>query len=932
MPFEKLQDAVNLLSKYIVLPRNADVPISILTSASEGTQSIPAGQRLIDLFLNITRGSKPSKTLAKLLKDLETGSDTSGAELSKKIDIFVNGNPRDPDKTVRKIIGENSDTLSIIKVNTMRITPAGRLVDATSMFMNMIPTLEMSRAVPYLTIEVQTKRPPLANGKVQGISLVRFLRGAEDVSSNPYTQNLVLALQTDVDGNVASDVTNSGMELFTAPQTLVDPSIELDGNRAARVQDRFRPFMSIEKLSVNVEPQYGFFSYRTATLDITLHDRTRLNEIADFIRPDLYKNTELMIEYGWSHPDASRENTYAMLLNAMRVKEKYGVVNSSFSFTKTGEVKIKLKLFTRGIFDMQKISIGDDPNVKTARDRIIELQETITQIRLRVLQEDTSKTAKEIRPEQQLFAHAEDIGQSLKLSPEAEAAVKKFIGGGNKGLTGDMQTLYNSLAALYGQRGKKGEIDAVKQTVATVIKKKFDKINSEKGKKDSDPFIARAKDSLTATFNVANLSDFKFVSKDYISFGKLMALFVGQPLSNKKDAYEDVQLIFYPFNSKAGAISRLNIAEFPIKLVDLQTGLQGLGTERGLDIPLVDFMSYIANNFIDDMSNQAYGLGNSYDSSIDKDTGMRKPPEAKKGVDETALLNRVQIRLKALGAQDGVFKMPQIDVVIETVPLDASNDGESVKTESNKTILKIHFFDKCSTAYESLGQLILASRENSLNALGNNIADPDKSMDHITTYNHYLTEAEKIGIITPKKLATEASDVKMFDVKYDFEKLKDFLHRNMPTIVYGVNNTAIEEATFSTMQEPKLSTIHMRRAGEQSAQAPAGLTRSNLPLRTLPAQVSMTTAGCPLIHYMQQFFIDFGTNTTADNIYGVNKLSHEIEPGKFFSKVELIPLDAYGRYESIATQVANAINTLKDAIDKQNSSPPPGPGSKVSKS
>jgi hypothetical protein len=293
----------------------------------------------------------------------------------------------------------------------------------------MVPTLEMSRAVPYFTIEIQTKRPPIsADGKAQGMSLARFLQGAVDTSSNTLDQTLLLALQTDIDGNVTEGVTNSGVELFTTPQTLVDPTLGIDGLRSAPTIDKFRPFMSIEKLTVDVQPQVGFFSYRTASLELTLHDRSRLNEIADFIRPDLYGSTELMLEYGWSHPDTSDQNAYGLLLNAMRVREKYGIVNSSFSFTSSGEVKIKLRLYTKGFTDTQTVTIGDGiDEVKTAREALEELQRVITEVRTRVLQEDTTKASKEIRGEQQLFAYGEDLGAALVLAPEAAAAVKKFL-------------------------------------------------------------------------------------------------------------------------------------------------------------------------------------------------------------------------------------------------------------------------------------------------------------------------------------------------------------------------------------------------------------------------------------------------------------------------------------------------------------------------
>lgn len=908
MPFERLQDAVDMLSKYIEMPGNATIPASVISPQIGDTTQKQAtvSSEALKLLLDVSRGSLPANEMSKRIKGL-TGDD---AEAAQKIKFFLGAD-------MRKITGIDVPKLSIIQSNTVRITPAGRFTDAIAMFLNMIPTLEMSRVVPYLTVDVQTKRPPISSdGRAQGLSLFKFLQGAANVSSKQGDKNMLLALQTNAEGkNLDDGHTTSGMEMFLSPQTLVDPDPTIDGRRSAPVIDKFRPFMSIEKLTVDVDPQVGFFAYRTANLELTLHDRSRLNEIADFVKADLFNSVELMLEYGWSHPDATDKdnNAYAILLNALRVREKYGIVNSSFSFTKSGEVKIKLRLFTKGFTDTQSVSIGDNAEqVKSARQAIEELQRVITEIRIRVKGDDTTKAAKEIRGEQQLFAHAEDLGATLELSKEGAAAVKKFLKANDKNLTGDMKTLHDSLLKLYGKEGKGGEdVKAVKTTVAENVNKKLASIKVPP--KNSDPFLKSAKSKFDESFH-DEIKDLIIAENNSVSFGRLMALFVGSPLASNNDRYEDVQLIFYPFNAKAGAVAQLNISEFPIRVDDLIKSFTGLGTQRGLSIPISDFLQHIMNNFIDDMSNTAYGLGKTYTTKIDENTGIRTPVGDSNKNDDTKLFTAVQKRLKLIGVQDGTFRMPQVDVMIETVPLDVSQNGQSTKIESKKTVLKIHFFDKCSSAYESLGQMILASRENELTALGN-MSKTDAN-DHNTCYSHYLTLAANANIISAVK-ARDAKDVKVYNVKYDYEKLKRFIRQNMPSIIYGCNNTNIEDANFATMQDPRQTAINMMKTGDQGASAPAGLTKANLPLRTLPAKVSLVTAGCPLISRMQQFFIDFGTNTTCDNIYAVSKLSHELVPGKFQTRIDLLAQDAYGRYETLATQVGVSIQKIAEAIDQQ---------------
>lgn len=930
MAFEKLQEAVDQLKRYNEMPDVSNVPLSLLSPRTEGAPAqVTTSEQLANLLINVSRGSKSAKKIAEKISDLRTKSKGDEKDILDRIKIYTEDNPLDPAAKISTVIGRvtNASKLSVIQIDTVRLGQANRLVDAVAIFLNAIPTLEMSRCVPYLTVEVQAKRPPTsADGKAQGMSLMRFLQGSIDVREQSVNRNLLLGLQTDIDGNVTAGdaaVTNSGMELFTSPQTLVDPSVSIDGLRSAPVIDKFRPFMSIEKLTVDVTAQVGPFSYRTATLDVTLHDRSRLNEIADFVKPDLYGSTELMIEYGWSHPDASGQNVYATLLNSMRIREKYGIVNSSFSFTKTGGVKIKLKLFTKGYYETQTVTIGDDADrAKSAREALQELQQTITEIRVRVMQDDTTRAAKEIRGEQQLFAHGEDIGTAIKLTPEAQQAVRKFIQKNDKGVSGDLKVLRDSLLQLYGKdgRGTPGsKVGDFKDTVAGNIRSK---VASIKGGTETDPFLKTGLASLEKLAKEKSLGNsFSKLSNGYVSFGRLMSVFVGQPMAMKDPGFDDVQLVFYPFNAKAAACANLNIAEFPVKIDELEKGFAGFAVDHGLAITVEEFVKYIANNFIDDITNRAYGLQLNYHTKFDPQTGIRVN-DVGKDVDESHLLDNVAERLRKMGVQDGVFKMPQLAVTMETVPMDVAGVDENAKIESGKTVLKIHFFDTCCSSYESMSQLIRVSRENTIDALGNIAVKSDSDLhEHAATYRKALDDAHRAGLleIIPAK---DAKGVSVYNARYDFERLKTFIRQNMPSIVYGANNTNIIDANFATIQEPRLSTIHMRKGGGQGSLSPTGLTRANLPLMVLPATVSLTMAGCPLIYFMQMFFIDFGTNTTADNIYAVTKLSHEISRGRFETKADLIIYDAWGRYNTLAAQIGVAIQKLDMAIESQDSGKP----------
>jgi hypothetical protein len=70
-------------------------------------------------------------------------------------------------------------------------------------------------------------------------------------------------------------------------------------------------------------------------------------------------------------------------------------------------------------------------------------------------------------------------------------------------------------------------------------------------------------------------------------------------------------------------------------------------------------------------------------------------------------------------------------------------------------------------------------------------------------------------------------------------------------------------------------------------------------MRTFPAQLSLDMYGCPVINFGQQYFIDFGTGTTLDDIYGVTGVDHKFSPGEFTTSVKLVPLQKFGSFQSL---------------------------------
>jgi hypothetical protein len=105
--------------------------------------------------------------------------------------------------------------------------PTTRDTGPIEIFMNAIPTLEFSRCVPYINLEVITTHKEVGDTAVTpGISMIGFLNPA----SRGTADNAMLGAQVT---QVASEATQlgagikSGIELFVMPQTLVNLGEEI---------------------------------------------------------------------------------------------------------------------------------------------------------------------------------------------------------------------------------------------------------------------------------------------------------------------------------------------------------------------------------------------------------------------------------------------------------------------------------------------------------------------------------------------------------------------------------------------------------------------------------------------------------------------------------------------------------------------------------
>jgi len=135
--------------------------------------------------------------------------------------------------------------------------------------------------------------------------------------------------------------------------------------------------------------------------------------------------------------------------------------------------------------------------------------------------------------------------------------------------------------------------------------------------------------------------------------------------------------------------------------------------------------------------------------------------------------------------------------------------------------------------------------------------------------------------------------------------------------------TAVKNASLSSNQNSLLSTINMQRSLNSTPVEPNGEQAGGVPLSIYPVELTMTTLGCNLARYSQELFIDFNTNTTADNIYYITGLTHKLESGTFETTLKLTPNDAFGQFRNLIGQLNTAQDALQHALASPNAQESP---------
>lgn len=822
---------------------------------------------------------------------------------------------------LEKMAGHNDEAASPSKANPsaamIQVLPSKlnfsvRDTGAIQIFMNAIPTLEWSRCVPYFDLQVITKTAPVTtDGKVgSGISLVRFLNGKSVVSVGSADFNLQAGAipgqplppsTEDGLGDSPQGPTIAGMEIFTSPQTLtpmkesyrdISEIMEtikannanpdeagfpgsLGSPRGAAILDRTRPFMTVENFNIKVVPTRGMMSHKSAEMDIVLHDRSRLSEVSYLTKPDQFGHVELLVEYGWSHPDAkSGRNPYGLFLNSLRCKEKYGVTNAKYKFTDDGQVSISLSLVTRGVDQVNIANVGaglgtDDARFKTV-EKIIELVNTSA-----AAAGDNGSDYSDIAG----FSSIANLSPTNVGELINDEEVNGFISQYANGEFPALSEIASKLEALKG----------VMATANTLLSKLID-IHAAKSEQSPDPFFFY-NGKVCVPKNLGSPGSF-------YSFGSLFYNFVVDPLLATRQ-FNEIHAIFYCFNDKASYMHSQNLASMPIKR-DQFKKLYKKHAEENVQVSVGSFLSFMNQFFLSNMAATAYGFSSLY--SRDEDGSAKRLQTTSAAA---AGSQKDKILVNAYGGGEPRFKLPRIRVIPECVPHVDPDSTEASAPNKTGTILRLHVVDDQADKYASISDLIKASSSSGINAVRDKV---DEFQGSENPANHGEMKSE---------IVKAANEYGLLAAEGDYSKvvggpsaLKHFIKKNMPYIEVGGMNGAVQDFGLSSMHNSADATIHMIRAMKEAGSDNPGVQDRGLPMRISPIQGQMKCLGCPILNHGQRFFIDLRTGTTADNVYVVSGLDHKISPGKFETTAKLIQVDSMGQYESLLNVVDKAIATI----------------------
>ena len=846
-------------------------------------------------------------------------------------------------------------TLSAFVFPNHRLGPATRGAGATALFVNAIPSIEMSRCVPHIKVTFVSAVPYGIGQKTRQLSILRFLgmnsdkgtydktsmRGAipEKIAPPPTTLDSEAAAAAPGDEllEISTQISAAGMELFTSPQTMVNANINNEegafSGGAGGILDPFLPLMTLEKLNIRIAGVgQALHCNKTGNISFVLHDRSRMADIAPLLAVDLFSMTHLVVEWGWNHPDGfnATENAYGALLHSMKSISAFNIVASNWTIGNDGQVRVDMSLASRGASELKSFPIatgrlmpvtpfknmlvsylakklesvnadanGDGSTDDTEKNRLAEIRASVN-----LSMNNASSPSTVIKRDKFLkFLSVLNPPKDTEIKPtDLTDLLKEILGDAEAGTPGTISSSNDSLTA---------EISA--KTSAMLL--------------SLDPFFPT-----TINENIAEKIK-TGGEKNYISLGKVLMTFIGAPLAGC-GRFDEVQMMFYRFNNQAGAARDYeSIANFLISKNDLSLQMKEFQINNP-SMSIQGFANHINTKILSVPSDVNYGL-TALANALSE--AQQKTAEANKAGTSTVkqdlqqeieeLNSQVEERLKTI-YQDGApvdpkFQVPKISMLLEALPAFVPTDDPSTRPafeiDASKIILRVHIFDQNASPHTNEMFLVNCMNDSDMAIQMKTSSDSAAAESAPSDPTGVRPSGANSGTTATAK---EESRIQTVESKGDYEvytsnisssEMKRIIKNTVPSLTYGMGWSALTNFSMRSTTGGSVGTAMLINAVKSSAKG-AGESPSETSnmedVTVIPANASMSLLGCPLFEYGQQFFIDLGTGTTADNMYRVTGVEHSLSQGEFTTNVTL-GFNGSGTMRTFRSVIAAALPGLE---------------------
>lgn len=363
----------------------------------------------------------------------------------------------------------------------------------------------------------------------------------------------------------------------------------------------------------------------------------------------------------------------------------------------------------------------------------------------------------------------------------------------------------------------------------------------------------------------------RFKQNQVVSLGYLFETMVSDSLILTTQFSKNpinIQVYFFSFNESAGAILRdIPISWYPIDIEEFKKKYVKYVSQKNEEFMTVEeFFNFFRDNEIEDHRSLTSPLHSFFkgtrENKKDDDTSYQftNNKTSKSELESYSIIDK--------------RKIPKLTCTIECT--DNENllgqtiiNGKS-KVTNKETIMRISIYDDQLNPYGEIKEIKFDNNSNKFNV---EYLDGD-------------TEA----------ISNDLSNNNNFTFS-----LNEYLSRNIPTMTIGTSNSNVTSISLSTNQNPRDSAVRIKQhyKADEPREETTVADNITLPMRVIPAQMSIGLVGCPIIPYSQKMFVNLGTGTTIDSIYCVTGISHTISNGKFETNLTLVVNDGFAQFENV---------------------------------